>query len=458
MRRLRRVVVVIALCAVIFYGLLPHAWLSALPAPSGTILIGQIKLTTGSQFVSLYNNTNSDIDMSTVQLAYYNYYDLTSPKLTTSRFIPLSGKLASHQYYVVSEGVMSICYKMTVSTDSLGFSTTAGTVQVIQNGPSNVLDSIAYSKTAVTTPASMPSVWQLPTASGSFMQRAWVEGVSKTPGDAWINVSSNPLDNCDLQTQIAASATPSVPTPTAAPQKVTVVKAEAEKAAPNSNLGLVAPELTELLPNPGAPQSDDADEFIELYNPNDSIFSLKDYRIEAGTTYSRGHTFKEGSLQPKSYTALMITDTNLQLSNGEGQVRLLSPDATVISETPGYEDAPDGESWSLVSDSWQWSETPTPGAANSSDVKVKPEPASASTVSKTAAKKSTGKVAGVSTTTPAATEEELDDAAPLHPLVLAGVGAAAVAYAIYEYRKDMANRFFQARRYFRNRRVSRATL
>lgn len=464
MTRFGKVLPILAAIIVLVYGLLPYHRLHALtPGSSASILIGQIKITSSNgQFVSLYNNTGADIDMSTVQLAYYNYYDLTSAKLTSSRYIPLSGKLASHNYYMVSDGALTICYKMMVNAQSLGFSSTAGTLQVTQNGPSTVLDSVAWSKTAVTTPS---GVQTLPTSTAGFLQRAWVDSVTKTANDPWISVTPSATDVCDLQAQLAASSTPAAPVANTTPQKVTTVSATPPDRTDTSNVGLVAPELTELFPNPATPQSDDTDEFIELYNPNDSVFNLAGYRLEAGTSYSRGYTFATGSLQPKSYTAFTIVMTNLQLSNSEGQVRLLDPSGTTISETPGYEDAPDGESWSLIADSWQWSDTPTPNAVNlpSADVTTTKSTATTTTPAKTTktttAKKSTAKVAGASTTTPSSgsgSASQLDDATPLHPLILAGVGAAAVAYAIYEYRKDVANRIFQLRRYFRNRRAVRA--
>ncbi len=461
MINLRKVTMLALTATALLVGVLPLSRAKALvgSVPSATILIGQIKITSSNgQFVSLYNNTNAEIDMSTVQLAYYNYYDLTSTKLTSSRYIPLSGKLASHSYYMVSDGAMVICYKMTVNALSLGFSSTAGIVQVTQNGPANILDTVSWSKTAVTVPA---AVQTLPTSTTGFLQRTWVAGVSKTANDPWISVTPSVLDGCDLQTQIAASATPSVPVSGITPQKVTVIAPQVDTTVSN-NLGLVAPEITELFPNPAAPQSDDIDEFVELYNPNNAVFNLSNYRIEAGTSYSRGYTFKTGSLQPKSYTVFKISDTNLQLSNTEGQARLLAPDGTAISETPSYESAPEGQSWSVIGDSWQWTDVPTPNAANLPSAVV-PEvatrasatlPKIVKTTKTTATKKATGKVAGLSTTTPS-TPTKLNDAAPLHPLVLAGVGSAAVAYALYEYRKDMANRIFQLRSYFRNRRAAR---
>jgi hypothetical protein len=450
-------------------GILPQSKTHAIGLLPGSILIGQAKITSSNgQFISLYNNTAAEIDMSTVQLAYYNFYDLTSSKLTSSRYLPLSGKLAPHSYYLVSDGAMIVCYKMTVNAMSLGFSTTAGTVQVIQNGPANVLDSVAWSKTAVTTPV---GVQTLPVSTAGFLQRTWLDGITKTAGDPWISVLPSGLDGCDLQTQLATSSTPVAPTPTAAPQKVTTVVPVITVTPAASNVGLVAPELTELFPNPAAPQTDDNDEFIELYNPNDSVFILAGYRLEVGTSYSRGYTFKAETLKPKSYTIFKITDTNLQLSNAEGQTRLLNPDSVTISETPAYEDAPEGQSWSVVGDSWQWTDNPTPSALNEPSKVVEPKQTAATTTASTTTaakaktatakaatvKKTAGTVKSASTTTPStSTPGKLNDASPLHTEVLAGVGAIAVGYALYEYRSDMANAVFKFRRYFRNRRAARA--
>lgn len=460
MKKLRKVLALFLVLLVAFYWLMPLRQVKAQNVPSATILIGQIKITSSNgQFISLYNNTSDEIDMSTVQLAYYNYYDLTSTKLTSSRYISLNGKLASHSYYLVSDGAMVICYKMTVNSQSLGFSSTAGTVQVTQNGPNNLLDSVSWSKTAVTTPA---GVQTLPSATNGFLQRAWVEGIAKTANDPWISVTPSPSDACELQTQIGASSTPSAPTASDVPQIVKTVAPVSDMAVTDNNLGLVAPEITELFPNPADPETDDADEFFELYNPNDAVFNLSNYRVEAGTSYSRGYTFSTETLQPKSYTVFKITETNLQLANSEGQARLLSPDGTTLSETPSYEDAPEGESWSIIKDSWQWTDNPTPGAINlpSTVLSANSKTAKTTTAKTTSSKKSTTKTTGTSTTdsTTGSGATELNDTAPLHPGILAGVGVAAVAYALYEYRSDMANRIFQLRRYFRRRRETRAEL
>lgn len=434
---------------------------SSAAAGEPVLLIGQVKVTASNgQFVTLYNNSDETIDMGSVQLAYYNNFDLS--KSTNNKFITLSGKLAPGNYYLVSDGALFVCYKMTVNAVSLGFSTTAGMVQVLrlsQTTPgglvsSTLIDSVAWTKTAAS------GAQTLPTATTDFLQRVWpVAGVKTAGGGSWQIVHPVATESCDLQTQISASVTPSAPLPTASTPLVTKVAAATAPAEPSVlslNVGLVAPELTELFPNPATPQTDDTDEFIELYNPNDSAFSLNGYRLEAGSTYSRGYTFKSGVLAPRSYTSFPITDTNLQLSNGEGQVRLLDTTGATISQTAAYEDAPEGSAWSLVMDSWQWSNSPTPNALNAASSAESSESSSNTSGGTTSKKSSTGKVAGASTTTPSPSSSQLDDAAPLHPAILAGVGLSAVAYAIYEYRRDLANRFFQLRRYLRVRREARS--
>src|SRR5690606_4381466 len=119
-----------------------------------------------------------------------------------------------------------------------------------------------------------------------------------------------------------------------------------------------------------------------------------------------------------------------------------------------YASAKDGQAWALNNGSWVWTLAPSPGQMN--------------TLTQTAAAgsstKTTAAVLGITNTTSGAASSvvastanpaQLDDAAPLHPGVLAGVGLAAVGYAVYEYRHDMANRLFQFRRYLRNRRAVR---
>ena len=137
---------------------------------------------------------------------------------------------------------------------------------------------------------------------------------------------------------------------------------------PAADVGLKAPIINELLPNPASPATDADSEFIELYNPNGAAFDLSGFMLQAASSSSasaKTYTFPAGThLAPKSFTAFMSKQTNLGMSNSGGQVWLLDPFAKAISQSAAYGTAKDGQVWALANGSWLWSTTSTPNKAN----------------------------------------------------------------------------------------------
>lgn len=135
-------------------------------------------------------------------------------------------------------------------------------------------------------------------------------------------------------------------------------------------------QLTELLPN--AVGADDGNEFIELYNPNDSDVDLVNYKLYTGNGYTHSYIFPEGSyIKSKQYAAFYNDDINFTLVNTTGSVRLQSVDGIFTDETPIYTNPDDGFAWALIGDVWQYTNQPTPGSVNLSsliEVKVKTVP------------------------------------------------------------------------------------
>lgn len=260
---------------------------------------------------------------------------------------------------------------------------------------------------------------------------------------------------------------PSVPQlPPSSSPPVVVAPDEEEPPArptiPEGNIGLLAPQISELLPNPAKPQTDAHDEFIELYNPNATRFELSGFMLEVGSKTKKRFTFPDGvMLAPKSFTAFTSADTNLALSNTQGQVWLLDPLGRVIGQSDAYQSAKDGHVWLSADGTWQWSTIPTPNAIN-----IVKKPAAKKTVAATTAAKSqaTASVKSAATThadkptvaneKTAGNKHEDNSFSPLHPGILALTGVLAVLYAVYEYRRDLANKFHQ----FRANRAARRNL
>ena len=220
----------------------------------------------------------------------------------------------------------------------------------------------------------------------------------------------------------------------------------------NRNIGKMAPVINEILPNPASPQTDADDEFIELYNPNDSNFDLTGFKLAFGSKNPKKYTFPEGTvLSSKQFKAFTSGETSISLSNTEAQVWLLDPNDKVITQSEPYTKAKDGQSWSLDSGKWVWTSVPTPNEIN----------VLSSTGSNTKAKQ-VATVLGISSTKGGAGEagsvsapHKLADKMPVNSVVLAVVGLTAIGYALYEYRYDISNKIYELRRYFKNRREIR---
>lgn len=228
---------------------------------------------------------------------------------------------------------------------------------------------------------------------------------------------------------------------------------------PAANVGLKTPQLSEVLPNPASPQTDAEDEFIELYNPNDTRFDLSGYVLEVGLTTKRRYSIPVGTfIEGRSFRAFFSADTRLALSNSGGQAHLIDPLGSRLAQTEPYGTAKDGQAWLLANGVWQWTTRPTPNALNTVSTPVV-KPAS------TAKSKSTAKTAVAGKTSQPKTTEAAKDvetaaavvattSTPLHPSVLALIGVSALLYGAYEYRRDVANRIYQ----FRSNRAARAAL
>lgn len=434
-------------------------------ATAPRIIIAQIKVTSsGGQFITLYNNTDSPLDLSKAQLQYFNNYDLASA--TSGKLISLTGSVPPRGYAVVDDGPLQACYQTTVNSVSLGMSTTADFVQAAHflDGPGpqivSVLDDyVNWSKAdskggrPVGVPGSVPL---LPAANNMFLQRQAPGGQAGysaigIPGDgSWVPVTQ-PDGSQPCGAAAGGIAGGSALKAGAAPIPFTAGSPSALSSIPADDNGLAAPEISEVLPNPAPPQTDADDEFVELYNSNAKPFDLSGFILQAGTTTVHKYTFPAGtSLEPNSFSAFYPSDTNFSLSNSDGQVKFLDPAGNLLSQTDEYTKAKDGYAWLSTDGLWQWTTTPTPNAAN---ILTPPKPASADKTSSASVRSArTAKSATAAGSSNSSSGG--GSAVSLHPLILAGIGTLAVVYALYEYRNDLANQLYRFRRYRAARRTA----
>ena len=123
--------------------------------------------------------------------------------------------------------------------------------------------------------------------------------------------------------------------------------------------------LDEILPNVSG--DDTGHEFIELYNPNDAPISLNGYVFYIGKNFEKAFPLPSVSNKTTipAYGFVSFSDVELgvTLLNTSNGVRLVAPAGNVVSETY-YTGPKDDQAWAYIDGLWQYTTVPTPGQAN----------------------------------------------------------------------------------------------
>lgn len=127
-------------------------------------------------------------------------------------------------------------------------------------------------------------------------------------------------------------------------------------------------DITELLPNVSG--TDTGHEYVEIYNPNERVIKLNEYRIQYGPDFAKSYNVPSTTIEPHAYRTFSDTELGLVLPNTSLQIRLVAPNGDVVSNVPAYSNPPDDEAWAIIQDQWQFTDVPTPGATNVPSVVV----------------------------------------------------------------------------------------
>jgi hypothetical protein len=421
---------------------------AAVPNPLNEVIFSEIfpgnpSPNAGQEFIELYNNTNDAIDLAGwhVQYTSATKTDWSSP----SRNITLSGVVNAGDYYLLaSTGYLTDKSNLSYSA---ALSQTGGHLRILDNNR-NLQDQIGWGNAAIPLGFAVPA----PDPGTSIARDTSSEGFNLT------------LDN---STDFAGSLTPTpkadnvITVPAAEPDPNQDSSDPSVASTPPATTEYATIQISELLPNPASPQTDDQDEYVELYNPNNFDVDLTGYIITTGANSTYKHNIKGVTIEAGGYSVFYSRDTNLTLSNTAGKATLLDPSGKLLDETEVYSEAAPGVAWIFNQNHWGWSATPTPGTDNIftpaviTSLKLAKAKTSKTTKAKATAKKApkvkaakTSKPKKTKKTPAAGTHSSLPkQPAKIHPAVLAGVGSAAVLYGLYEYRADVANSIYRFRRY-----------
>jgi hypothetical protein len=490
---IQTLMIMLAFTLWLFNGIGLHAYAATPPAmiaPAG-LSISQLKVT-GDEFIVLTNNTGATIsNLSSYWLYTFNNVNpLAAGVSSSSQQLPTTS-LGAGQTILLSSNGMATCGAAAAGKLSVSLGDSTGFLQLVQMGMSanNVIqtsvDSVSWSSGASGTVTGVPSNSKDPNALYYRYQIATgaTPTTLNTPAYSWELADLDNNTACKYNVTIGTANAPIITMPNGLNGNTSVPPVTIEAlqdtgvsstddgspsvGIPANDIGLLAPVINELLPNPASPQSDTTDEFIELYNPNDASFDLTGFSIQvgsAGNATTHVYAFPTRSiLKGKTFMAYASAITKLSLSNNAGQAWLLDGFGNVVGQSAPYSTAKEGQSWALANGSWYWSTTPTPNAVNRMTAPAK-KVASKSTpkaITKPTAKKMSTATPKNKKTTPskASTGRTTDVAAvsprPIHNTVLVAVAMLAVLYGAYEYRHDIANAFYRLRTNRTNRRGAR---
>lgn len=460
------------LAAVLSLGLAApyRAW-----AVTGTANIIIVEVQTGTlssgteEFVELYNPNANDVDVTDWQLQYRSASSTGS--WTTKRKIACEPVVSGCTVVMPAHGRLVLAsYTITGLTGAQpltsGMADAGGQVQLLNPGPTAattddvVNDMLGYGTATAAegaAPAPKPpagkSLKRLVSEDGYFIDTNvnatdFIVGCDPpTPGDQAEPLSTAPASCPDSQASPPPDETPDPPTPDPGDTPPVDSPPPPDPVGGMGGGPYLPVLVNELLPDPAAPALDANDEFVELFNPNNTAVNLKDYQVQSGTSYHYKYSLPDVTIGPLQYLAITSEESGLVLSNSGTSVRVLDPSGQTVDETGNYGAAVEGQSWSKTdAGDWQWSTSLTPGQPN---IVTAPAPkATAKTTAVSTTKKTTSKaastskpkVAGISKTVAATSADQAqpDAADPsTNYWLLGGVGSLVLGYGLYEYRQGI---------------------
>ncbi len=121
--------------------------------------------------------------------------------------------------------------------------------------------------------------------------------------------------------------------------------------------------FNEILPSPEG--ADSENEWVEVFNQNNFEVNLSGWKIKDSEGAVATYSFPEGTkISGLGYLTISREESKITMNNDKDSLSLLQPDGK-IADTISYGKAPLGQSYNRNKNSWEWSDSLTPGAQNS---------------------------------------------------------------------------------------------
>jgi hypothetical protein len=307
--------------------------------------------TTVSQYVTVYNTSDSDVPLSSWAIEYakptfppascaFSNWKLNGNGATAT--VSLTGTLAAH--------TVSQPFALAINDND------PGSVHLVDNG-GVIRDTVGWGNDILLAPCYESA--QAPQLTATKSLQRYLGCVSDLPIDTDDNAADFVISSTPRPGLVGTAAAPQC-----TPVPVAITPPAITPTTPDTNT-IVTCEgalISELMPNPAG--TDTGHEFIELYNPTNEVIALGGCSLQTSASTTKLFNLT-GSLEPGQYLALYDTTTGLSLPNSAGGTVWLTSPTTDLQTIMYPGDMEDDTAWILNGDdSWVSSFTPTPGASN----------------------------------------------------------------------------------------------
>ena len=325
-----------------FFALLTQS-VSAQPVVINEIAWMGTETSFNDEWIELYNNTGSPIDLSGWKLAAKD----GTPEIN------LTGKILALSFYLLERTDDNTLPNIVADQIYTGVLGNAGENFNLYDSSGNLIDS-----------ANCSSGW----FAGDNLTKQTMERIDSQ------QIGINPAN---WKTSQGSGGTPKAKNSMATeipPLKEEQPRLEPEKPTSTDELNsetAIQPEeinypsgvvINEILPSPKG--ADAAEEWIEIFNQNQFEVDLSGWQIKDSEGTVTAFTVPAGNKIPAlGFLVFSRPTTKITLNNDEDEISLIQPDNKII-ETIGYSKAPQGQSYSRLGSEWSWTNQLTPGAKN----------------------------------------------------------------------------------------------
>lgn len=315
------------------------------------------------EVIALHNNTHEEIEItdwclvnrSGEKFACFASRSEQYPGLGVRYVVPpYADILVASSEYVLQAGLTADYFSLvyTVTNQSRGSMVGSSDTMQLVDSKGDVVEEKAWS---VAAPAGKALARKLAFSSPV------VYATSDEAGD-WSGAVAWFIPPQSLLQTVFEEIGPEIPTnpePPEIPEQVPTIPVLSQPS--------VVPLLTEIFANPKG--SDDGHEFIELYNPSDTLtIDLQKYKLRMGIDSIKWYTFPADALiKPLQYQVFSDSEIGFSLLNGDNVIQLFYEDMP-IGDPVRYSSPKDDMSWSLIDGTWRYVSKASPTAANFADV------------------------------------------------------------------------------------------